>query len=191
MIEPDPVRVVLDACVLIPAALRDTLLRMAIAGLYQPYWSEDILAEVQRNLVAHQMTIPARALHLVATVRRAFPQAMVDGYAHRMDDLETHPDDRHVLAAAIVADAGVIVTANLRHFPATALAPHGVMAQDPDTFLTELVVRAPLTSTRVILEQAADLRNPPATPNDVLDRLAGHAPRFVQEVRTILDQIAR
>jgi hypothetical protein len=45
------------------------------------------------------------------------------------------PDDRHVLAAAIVGRADVIVTANLKDFPAEALAPHGIEAQHPDTFL--------------------------------------------------------
>jgi len=38
--------VVLDACVLIPASLRDTLLRAAEQGMYQMHWSELILEEV-------------------------------------------------------------------------------------------------------------------------------------------------
>jgi hypothetical protein len=38
--------VVLDACVLIPAPLRDTLLRLAEHPcLYVPRWSEEIMAE--------------------------------------------------------------------------------------------------------------------------------------------------
>ena len=84
MIATDSTRAVLDACVLIPASLRDTLLRAAAAGLYQPCWSEDILAEVERNLELNQMTTRERAQRLVATMRRAFPQAMVIEYAHRL-----------------------------------------------------------------------------------------------------------
>ena len=38
--------VVLDACVLIPSYLRDTLLTTAGAGLYIPYWSEKILGKL-------------------------------------------------------------------------------------------------------------------------------------------------
>ena len=39
---------VLDACVLVPIALADTLLRVAEKGLYRPLWSERILAEAQQ-----------------------------------------------------------------------------------------------------------------------------------------------
>ena len=46
-------RVVLDACVLIPMPLADTLLRMAEAPrLYLPRWSQAIMDEVTRNLIA-------------------------------------------------------------------------------------------------------------------------------------------
>lgn len=44
-------RVVLDACVLFPMYLRDTLLSTAEAGLYIPYWSQKILDEAMGNLV--------------------------------------------------------------------------------------------------------------------------------------------
>lgn len=37
--------VVLDACVLVPIALADTLLRIAEHGLYRPLWSERILED--------------------------------------------------------------------------------------------------------------------------------------------------
>ncbi len=43
--------VVLDANVLIPMALCDTLMRAAIARLYRPYWTAQILEEVERNLI--------------------------------------------------------------------------------------------------------------------------------------------
>ena len=44
-------RVVLDACVLIPQYLRDTLLSIAWQGLYSPYWSKLILEETTSNLI--------------------------------------------------------------------------------------------------------------------------------------------
>jgi PIN domain len=44
-------KVVLDANVLYPFSLRDTLLRLAERELYVLAWSERILDEVSRNLV--------------------------------------------------------------------------------------------------------------------------------------------
>lgn len=42
--------VVLDACVLYPAYLRDTLLRMAAVEMYRPLWTGTILDELLANL---------------------------------------------------------------------------------------------------------------------------------------------
>lgn len=49
------------------------------------------------------------------------------------------PDDRHLLAAAIGSQADVIVTVNLKDFPAAALAPCDVEAQHPNTFVANLI----------------------------------------------------
>jgi hypothetical protein len=46
---PVTFRVVLDANVLFPFSLRDTLLRAAAAGYFQVYWSTEILDETSRN----------------------------------------------------------------------------------------------------------------------------------------------
>ena len=42
---------VLDACVLYPVSLRDTLLNVAEAGLFLVLWTEEILTETARNIV--------------------------------------------------------------------------------------------------------------------------------------------
>lgn len=60
--------VVLDACVIIPASFRDTLLRAAEAGFYRLHWTEEILTEVERNLVEGGMTDAAGARRLVAAL---------------------------------------------------------------------------------------------------------------------------
>jgi hypothetical protein len=61
-------------------------------------------------------------------MRRHFPEAMVSGYEELIDQMDNDPKDRHVLAAAVVAGAEFIVTANLRDFPARALEPRAVEA---------------------------------------------------------------
>lgn len=73
-------RVVLDACVLIPMPLADTLLRMAEAPrLFLPRWSQVIMDEVTRNLIAKWDMAAERAHDLIVTYnRRHFPAASVD-----------------------------------------------------------------------------------------------------------------
>lgn len=53
------------------------------------------------------------------------------------------PDDRHVLAAAIAGKASVIVTWNLKDFPAKNLLAHGVTSKSPDDFRTDLHAASP------------------------------------------------
>jgi len=168
---------VLDACVLYPAALRDTL--------YRPLWSADILAELERSLVQSGRIEVAPARRLVAAIRRAFEDAEVDGYEHLIDSIAISTSDCHVAAAAIVGGARVIVTLNVRDFPSLGLAPYQIEVQSPDLFLQRLLALDPDTMIRVIEEQAADLVNPPLTVNDVLDELAIFAPEFVALLRSL------
>jgi hypothetical protein len=59
-------QVVLDACVLVNAALRDTLLRLAEPPhLYLPRWSNDIILETVRTLETKLGITPAQTAHLV------------------------------------------------------------------------------------------------------------------------------
>ena len=98
--------------------------------------------------------------------------AEVSGYEHREQGLVL-PDrgDVHVLAAALHADATVIVTANLSDFPAAALDPFGVEAVGPDQFVSRLVAQDWEGVMDVIERQAAALNTPPMSVNDVLDAL--------------------
>lgn len=172
--------VVLDACVLFPAALRDTLLRAGEAGLYHPRWSAAILDEVRRNLLAQGGLTESQVRRLIGAMQAHFPDAEGTGYEQHIDRMMNHPKDRHVLAAAVAAGASLIVTSNLRHFPRTALAPHGVQAQSPDHFLVDLVDEAPALMVQVVTRQAAALRTPPTTVIELLDRLGRSVPRFAR-----------
>jgi predicted nucleic acid-binding protein len=178
--------VVVDACVLYPAALRDTLLRAAAADLYRLHWSDEILEEARRNLVENEAMPADRADRLVAAMVRAFPEARVVGFEALIPAMTNQAKDRHVLAAAVAAGAQVIVTSNLRHFPGRALAPFSVEAQSPDEFLASLADLAPRTMVRILREQAAALKNPPLTVEDVLDDVGLQAPRFAELMRHLL-----
>jgi hypothetical protein len=67
--------VVLDASVLYPLPLRDTLLRVAEIELYAPYWSQRILDEVARNLISDVRASEQQARNLIDAMRDAFDEA--------------------------------------------------------------------------------------------------------------------
>lgn len=127
--------VLLDACVLYPMYLRDTLLWCAEAGVYRVHWSQEILDEATDNLVGKNQMKVCKAARLQSEIKAAFPEAMVEVPLGLVEVMTNHPKDRHVLAAAVVARAQVIVTANIKDFPASALDPFGIEAQHPDVFL--------------------------------------------------------
>src|SRR5688500_8953497 len=89
----------LDANVIVPPVLRDTLLRTAEAGLYHARWSADTLDELVRVLLRYARfgVTQARADRLVAQMERTFPDALVSGYEHLIGAMRNHQSDRHVL----------------------------------------------------------------------------------------------
>ncbi|MFN0167138.1 MAG: PIN domain-containing protein [Bryobacteraceae bacterium] len=132
-------RVVLDACVLIPMPLADTLLRMAEAPrLFLPKWSPTIMNEVPRKLVGKWGMPPEKARRREDELRRHFPEAWVEGYEPLINAMTNHPGDRHVLAAAIRSNSELIVTYNQRHFPGDSVQRWDIEVQGPSTFLRRL-----------------------------------------------------
>ena len=99
----------LDTCVLYPAYLCDTLLRLAEASAYRPLWSADVLAELWRNVIERGIP-PKRVDRRPAHMTRSFPDALVTGCESLIDGMTNHPKDRHVLTAAVRANAEVNVT---------------------------------------------------------------------------------
>jgi hypothetical protein len=96
--------------------------------------------------------------------------------------MTNHRKDRHVLAAAVRAGAALIVTANVRDFPAAALEPFGVEAVHPDDFLLD---QLDLDQDRVLesLERlvARNTRTPQTVP-ELLDILTPLVPQFSRAV---------
>jgi predicted nucleic acid-binding protein len=176
---PAPFIVVVDANVLFPFTLRDTVLRAAAAGFYQLRWSAEILDEMERNLVSTGTTSSERAARLRSVMEDNFPEALVTGYEPLIAAMLNDAKDRHVAAAAVKAGAQVVTTANLRDF--TPL-PDGIEAQSPDEFLCNLFDLDPETFVEMLRDQAADLRKPPVSFNELLARLARVVPDVVAAV---------
>lgn len=175
-------KVVLDACVLIPLSVCDTLLRAAQAGLFQLVWTEAILEEVERNLVRGLKLPEALARRRVAAMRRTFPEALVTGYERLVPAMRNDEKDRHVTAAATLAGAQLIVTANLKDFRAEDLPP-GMEAKSPDDFLVDLLDLDPERMLQLLREQAAALKNPPVSLERLLDALGKSVPTFAATCR--------
>ena len=175
-----------DACVLHPAGLRDLLVRLGMTGLYRAVWSDQILDEMVRSILRRRPDLTDEQFGRTRSLMcDAVPDCLVTGYESLIDSVELpDPDDRHVLAAAIRSGSQVIVTENIRDFPADILAPYGIEAQVPDIFLLYLIDLSPTSVATVIERQAADLRNPPMSVSELLDHLATSGlPRSVAALR--------
>jgi predicted nucleic acid-binding protein len=175
----------LDACVLVPIVLADTLLRVAERELYRPLWSARILAEAaDAVLEIHPDLTPDVVAKRFTAMNDTFNDASVEGWeAFEATVTLPDPDDRHVVAAAMRGGADAIVTANVRDLPDEKLAPLQIAVVHPDEFLLDQLDLAPRVVLDVLREQAAHTRNPPLTPNDLLTRLArAGVPAFSDEV---------
>lgn len=148
----------LDTCVLYPAYLCDTLLRLAEAGAYRPLWSADVLTELRRNLI--EVGIAADQVdYRISQMRETFPGAAVAGYESLIEAMTNDPKDRHVLAAAVRANAEVIVTFNTNDFPEHALKDYEITAVHPDDFLLDQLDLYPGVTLDVLHQQVAAYRH--------------------------------
>ncbi len=164
---------------------------MAETEVFRVLWSPEILDEMARNVLANNPhLIPDMVSQMVDDMNRAFPGASVTGYEALVPNMTNDPRDRHVLAAAIRGRADVIVTNNLRHFPASARDPYNVDAQDADTFLTNQFELAREETVEMLRLWSEDLRNPPLTPEQILDILERSTPGFSAAVRDWMEQHA-
>lgn len=155
--------VVFDACVLFPAPLRDILLELAVAGLFRARWTNEIHDEWMRNLLEVRNDLSAEKLQRTREMmNHAVPDSLVTDYQDLIPGLKL-PDtnDRHVLAAAIKCGASVIVTSNLKDFPADYLEKFGIEAQHPDEFIACQFDLNPPVACNAIKRLRQRLKNPP------------------------------
>lgn len=155
-----PEVVVYDANVLYPFQLRNLLVQCAVDGLVAARWTDAIQDEWVRALSRGPKAMPTGELQLVRDLmNRVLPDANVTGYEHRTDAiLLPDLDDRHVVAAALKCGAALIVTSNLRDFPADVLEHHGLRATDPDAFLVALHAAMPDAMAEVTERARRNLR---------------------------------
>ena len=152
----------LDTSVLWPSLQRDFLLSLAVEGTYRPTWSSAILDELQfheeAKLVKRGMPVAEaarRAATLIVAMRREFADAEVDGWQPLEGTFGLpDPDDEHVLAAAVIAGAGAIVTENLKDFPADRIPP-GIQVLSAREFAKNTVALNPRLALAAVHEIAS------------------------------------
>jgi predicted nucleic acid-binding protein len=153
----------LDANVLYPAPLRDILLQLTVADLFRAKWSATIHQEWIEALLRNE---PHRERATLEKLRDLMDSktrdSLVTGYEELIPSLKLpDPDDRHVLAAAIVGRCDVIVTKNLKHFPDEALKKYKIEKLHPDDFLLNQLNLAPVRFCAELRKVRSRLKNPP------------------------------
>lgn len=167
----------LDACVLVPMPLCDTLLRLAEhPAFYRPLWSEEILQEVGNALVDKLKYSPAQRDRRLHAMRESFPEALIKIPPKLLDSFEC-PDknDRHIIAAAVRGQANAIITRNTKDFPPECLEEYGLLCQTPDDFLVHQYHLNPPLVVEKLDQQAAVIRQ---TRLDIVNKLKKVTPQF-------------
>lgn len=164
-----------DANVLYPSVLRSLLMWLATTGLFRAKWTEEINDEWSRHLLENYPDItPEKVERIRQKMNEHVPDALVEEYQALIPAIEglPDPDDRHVLAAAIVGRAHIIVTKNLKDFPPEVLRPYHIEAQHPDEFVRHLIDLNEVVVCSAVKEQRTTLKNPSYNVEEFLDILA-------------------
>jgi hypothetical protein len=162
-----------DASVLYPAPLRDLLIHLAGIGLFRARWSQQIHEEWINSLLHDRPELSRERLERTRDLMNvAVLNCLVEGYESLIPALLLpDPNDRHVLAAAVVAGVDLIVTANVRHFPKQSLRKYDVEALSPDCFIVGLIKVAPEQVCRAAREHRRSLKHPPKSAEEYLETL--------------------
>ena len=167
--------ILLDANVLYGQYIRNFLMYLAQTRVVRFRWTEAILDECFENLKANRPDLDPSRLEQTKRLMmtRVVNDAVVTGYQGLIDTLELpDPDDRHVLAAAIMCHAQTIMTFNRRDFPDSVLEPLGIKAVRPDEVILDLIDLDAIRVQRALLSLHASLKKPPMTIEHLLDLLS-------------------
>jgi len=183
---------VLDACVLYPAPVRDLMLSLSVAGLFRARWTEDIHDEWIRNLLKQRDDLKPEALQRTRQMMdESVPDCLITAYEPFVESLVLpDPNDRHVLAAAIVGHADAIVTFNMKDFPDEVAFKHGIEILHPDDFLTSQYDLDPVQTLTTVKEVRSRLKRPPLSAGEYLDKLeVTGLPQTCQKLREAIELI--
>lgn len=144
-----------------------------MTDLYRAKWTNAIHEEWIRNVLINRPDLKREQLERTRDLMNEnVRDCIVEGYETLIPAL-TLPDidDRHVLAAAIRSSSSVIVTYNLKDFPAKIVKGYGIEAQHPDDFLVHLLDLSSTTVCESMKRQRLSLKKPPLDVENYLNAL--------------------
>jgi predicted nucleic acid-binding protein len=148
-------------------------MELAVSDLYRAKWSHAVHEEWITAVLQNRTDLTRVQLERTRDLMNAHVRdALVEDFEQLIDALELpDPDDRHVLAAAIKGHADLIVTVNLKDFPAETLDRWGIEAQHPDEFLTNQFHLSPPVFLQAVKTVRMRLKSPPKSVEEYLDTL--------------------
>lgn len=138
--------VLADANILFSRTMRDYFPYVADAGAIEIHWSQRILDEMSRNLRARLGLDHAATTRLEELMNDFIEYALImadPADVATAEAVEMDAKDRHVLAAALSADADILLTDNTKHFPRDWMTEHGIDLLGAGELLDRLAERFP------------------------------------------------
>ena len=183
-----------DANVFYGARLRSHILFLAQTKLFRARWSDRVHDEWIRNLLEKRPSLQrADLMRTRQLMDAAVLDALVTGYEPLINAMDLpDPDDRHVLAAAVVCKASCIVTFNISDFPEESLAPYGLHAVHPDDFLRDVESVDPAAFADAVWQDLDHYRAPPLDlPEYVVALRKAGVPRIAEQISKLAPILER
>lgn len=164
---------VLDTNVLVGALTRNMILSLAEVGIFRPRWSRQTIAvefiRVFDRLYPDKDGVGDRQRR---NIEKAFPEATAHVSPGLMNSLSLpDADDLHILAAAIMTKAAVIVTDNLKDFPKETLAAYEIEAISADDFLADCIDLGKAEALAALRTMRERFKNPAMDAESLLTRM--------------------
>lgn len=154
---------------------RNLLLTLAEAEFFRVRWSQTVLDETQRaiqEILTKKNVLEAAesAARARRAMENAFEDAMVIEFEKFLCVCEDLPDpnDAHVVAAALKTQASVIVTDNLKHFPAEIMSPLNMEVRSADAFIADTIALDEGRAVAAIRRMRERLKKPEMTAERLL-----------------------
>lgn len=173
--------VLADANILFSRTLRDYVLYAADEGAIEVHWSREILAEMSRNLHENRGLSHASTARLEQLMNEYIEYALIEvdrGDLAAVESVEMDAKDRHVLAAALSADADILLTDNTKDFPTSWMAEQGMELLTAGELLIRLAESFP---HKMRAAHAKVVRYSPKPEADILTTLERTAGKYAAD----------